>query len=203
MIIAIAGQNPGSAKDIVASSLALLRARSGRKVLLLDTDPRQACAALSCEQAGAVPASRAAKPARLAARAIHGRALQDELEILRCRYNDIVIDTEGRDTAESRAALIAARIAVVPVAPDQVDLATQYKLIARLNSARMFNPGLRVLFVVLGGQSDPDSVQMAAVRAYVSRVMAANLSGTVIHLPAQGEHAEAEMAALYQEVFAS
>jgi chromosome partitioning protein len=35
-------------------------------------------------------------------RAISGRALLDELE-LRTRYNDIVIDTEGRDTADSRA----------------------------------------------------------------------------------------------------
>jgi hypothetical protein len=44
---------------------------------------------------------------------------------------------------------------VVPVTPAQADLASQYQLIARLNAARMFNPGLRVLFVLVGGADGP------------------------------------------------
>ncbi|MYM30046.1 AAA family ATPase [Duganella sp. CY15W] len=190
MIIAIASPGGGAGKTIVANNLALLRARAGRKVMLVDTDPRAASCAWCSElaAAGVLP--------RFAARAITGRALLDELELLRVRYNDIVIDTEGRDTAESRAALIAARLAVVPVTPEQVDLASQYKLIARLNSARMFNPGLRVLFVLVGGADAPSDEERAAVRAYVARVMSATLASTVIH-----GAAPADMDALYREVF--
>jgi chromosome partitioning protein len=190
MIIAIANQSGGAGKTVVANNLALLRTRAGRKVMLVDTDPK----ASSCSWCSELAA--AGVQPRVAARAITGRSLVGELEMLRTRYNDIVIDTEGRDTAESRTALIAARLAVVPVTPAQVDLHSQYQLIARLNSARMFNPGLRVLFVLVGGADDPSEEERAAVRAYVARVMSATLASTVIH-----GQAPADMDALYREVF--
>ena len=171
MIVAIANQDGGSGKTVIANHLAQLRIRSGRKVMLVD-----------------------------AARAATAGKLVTDLELLRARYNDIVIDTEGRDTAASRAALIAARLAIVPidvpVTPQQVDLASQYKLIARLNTARMFNPGLRVLFVLVADH--PTDEECAAVRAYTARVMSATLASTVIH----GE-ASADMDALYHEVFST
>jgi chromosome partitioning protein len=190
MIVAIANQNGGAGKTIIANNLALLRTRSGRKVMLVDTDPRGA----SCAWCGELAA--AGVQPRVAARAITGRTLVHDLELLRTRYNDIVIDTEGRDTAESRAALIAARLVVVPVTPDQADLSSQYKLIARLNCARMFNPGLRVLFVLVA--EDPSEVERATVRAYAARVMSATLASTILH--GQGQ-APADMDALYREVF--
>jgi chromosome partitioning protein len=190
MIVAIANQNGGAGKTIIANNLALLRTRSGRKVMLVDTDPRGA----SCAWCGELAA--AGVQPRVAARAITGRTLVHDIELLRTRYNDIVIDTEGRDTAESRAALIAARLVVVPVTPEQADLASQYKLIARLNCARMFNPGLRVLFVLVA--EHPSDEERAAVRAYAARVMSATLANTIIH--SQGQ-APADMDALYREVF--
>ncbi|OEZ58900.1 AAA family ATPase [Duganella sp. HH105] len=194
MIVAIANQSGGAGKTIVANNLALLRARAGRKVMLVDTDPKAAASSWCSELAAA-----GVRP-RVATRAITGRSLVEDLELLRNRYNDIVIDTEGRDTAESRAALIAARLVVVPVTPMQVDLSTQYQLIARLNAARMFNPGLRVLFVLVGGDAEstdePTAEERAAVRAYVSRVMSATLANTVVH-----GQAPADMDALYREVF--
>lgn len=125
--------------------------------------------------------------------------LRAGLESLQSRYNDIFVDTEGCDTLDSRSVLIAARLAVVPIHVDEVDLVTQYKLIDRLNSARMFNPGLRVVFVIVGGAEDPSREELAAVRAYVGQVMSATLAGTVIH--AAGT-LSADMGALYREVFA-
>jgi chromosome partitioning protein len=190
VIVAIASPGGAAGQAIVANNLALLRARAGRRVLLLDTGPRAASCAWCSEMAAA-----GVKP-RVAARAISGRALLDELELLRTRYNDIVIDTEGRDTADSRAALIAARLAVVPVTPGQVDLGSQYQLIARLNSARMFNPGLRVLFVLVGVDGAPSDEERAAVRAFAARVMSATLASAIIR-----GAAPADMDALYREVF--
>lgn len=193
MIIAIANQSGGSGKTLVASYLALLRARAGRKVLLLDADPKQSAMAWNCEciAAGIQP--------RVPARPMRGRDVPAELEVLRRYYNDIVIDTEGRDTVQSRAALIAARLVLVPVSAEQADLASQYQLIARLNSARMFNPGLRVLFVACCGCQGPENEQLAAIRAYASRVMSASLACTVIHK----DKAADEMPCLYREVFAA
>ena len=166
------------------------------------------------------------QPAQIRASAIGPRGFQVELESLHPHYNDIVIviviviviDTDSCNTLESRSALIAARLVIVPVQTDQVDLATQYKLISRLKSARMFNPGLRVLFVIVAGSSDPSDQERAAIRTYVAQVMSATLAGTLIHVrraaessgaPAsdacEHEHADAraqeDMSALYHEVF--
>lgn len=207
MIIAIANQNGSARKHPLADKLGLLRARSGRKVLLIDTDPK----APLCAWSGARRA--ADSTPRVLARGCAGNGLQTELETLLPHYNDIVINTEQRDTPEGRTALIAARLVIVPVLASQIDLARQYQLIARLNSARMFNPGLHVLFVIISDQSDPSPDELAAIRAYVSRVMSATLASTVIHEPLppgaslhigdSGAAREAlEMRALYGEVYA-
>lgn len=212
MIITIANQGPSAGASIVASNLAVLRARSGRKVCLIDTDlkKRFACGwSIERSAAGIRP--------RIPGRNIGGRGLVQELDKLLPHFNDILIETEARDCADNRSALIAARLVVVPVQADQVDLGTQYKLIACLNAARMFNPGLRVLFVLVAGRTDPTSDELAAVRAYVSRVMSASLASTTLHAPGSHEYGEgrcvcdaetcdpdmaAEMHALYQEVYA-
>jgi chromosome partitioning protein len=191
MIVAIANQNGGAGKTCIANNLALLRTRAGRRVMLVDTDPK----ATSCTWCSELAA--AGVQPRVVARAITGHTLVNDLELLRTRYNDIVIDTEGRDTVESRAALIAARLVVVPVTPEQADLTSQYKLIARLNSARMFNPGLRVLFALVAADPcGPSDDERAAVRAYAARVMSATMASTIIH-----GQAPADMEALYREVF--
>lgn len=213
MIIAIANQDRGdSGKSIVASNLALLRARAGRKVMLVDADPKQACSGWSSEREAA-----GLKPP-VAARAVAGRDLPQQIEALGLRYNDILIDTESGDTPAGRSALIAARLVVVPVTVGQADLAGHYQLIARLNSARMFNPGLRVLFVIVGAPSDPSGAELAAVRDYVAHVMSATLASTIIHVQGAERQlngggsgicdaassdlrAAAEMRELYREVF--
>ena len=201
MIIAITNQNASSGN--VARQLAALRAHVGGKVLLLATDPKLPSASGSPEHGVADIG-----PGSVSERCL----LRAELE--NPHFKDIIIDIGGRDSLDSRAALIAAGLVIVPVQADQLDMGSQYKLIARLNSARMFNPGLRVLFVIVGGGSDPSDQERAAICAYVAQVMSAKLAGTVIHVPgalpcdvppAAGEvgHAPEEMSALYREVFAN
>jgi chromosome partitioning protein len=114
-------------------------------------------------------------------------------------------------------ALAAARLVVVPVQAEHIDLATQYKLIGRLSVARAANPALRVLFVVVSGVSGPRADALAAIRAYVSRVVSATLASTVLHVPPGCDYGQGrcvcdaetcdpdvagEMHALYDEVYA-
>jgi hypothetical protein len=63
----------------------------------------------------------------------------------------------------------------------------------------MFNPGLRVLFVTIGGAHDPGPAALCAMRAYAAQVMSAGVADTVLHLP--DFRSTAEMAALYEEVY--
>ena len=211
MIIAIVNQAGDDGSARIASNLAVLRARSGRKVLLLDTDPKKPFCIWSTERGAA-----GMRP-RIPARAIGGSGPQPALEDMLLHYNDILIDAAGRDTRASRIALAAAKLVVVPVLAQPIDLALQYQLIGRLHAARTLNPGLRVLFVMVEGQLAPSDEARAAVRAYVSRVDAATLAATVIHVSRDHEYGQGrclcdaetcdpdlagEMHALYREVYA-
>jgi len=71
--------------------------------------------------------------------------MQGELENLAQRYQDIVVDTEGRDSLGSRSALIAAHVAVLPAEALHGDPARLARLAWRIESARLFNPSLRVV----------------------------------------------------------
>ena len=190
MIIAIADQC-GTCGKAIGETLALLRARSGRTVLVIDADSPHSPGAGSSERfPGFGP--------RVPRHAITAGRLSAELEQFIPQYQDIVIETDGRD-APARAALIAARLVIVPIHSEQADLACHYALIARLNSARMFNPGLHVMFVIAAGCVAPSSADLLEIRAYVAQVMSATLCATVIH--ASASPASDEIAALYREVF--
>lgn len=209
MIVTIIHTALPAAGAQLAENLALLRGRRGRKVLLLDASPERMCERWSLERARS-----RLRPA-LATRTVSGSALPGELERQLARFDDIVIDTAGGGP-EGRCALIAAQVALVPLAPEHADIDARYDLIAQLNSARMFNPGLRVLFVTTGGENDPAPQASAAMRAYAAQVMSAGVAATILHLPAlvwgsdvpgrctcdiESSTGAAEMAALYEEVY--
>jgi chromosome partitioning protein len=207
MIIAIADQC-GTCGRSIGDTLAQLRAGSGRKVLVIDTQPPQPAGA---QDRGRLAAGVAARVPR---RIFAGRSLSAELEQLIPRYQDIVIETDGRDM-QGRAALIAAQLAIVPIQAGQADRNCHYALIARLDAARMFNPGLHVRFVVAAGPAGPSSADMLKIRDYVAQVMSARLCATVIHAHDIGDGPEAadlpgtgsassgacEMTELYHDVF--
>ena len=209
MIVAIAGQGDACARTMVALNLALLRARAGRRVLLLETDPRQTASSWARQR------YRDGLKPNLLNQTVLGGELGVRISQLQHGCHDMVVHTEGCDSPASRAALIAAATVVVPVGADQVDLGRHYQLIARLNSARMFNPRLRVLFVSTTAGADPAPAEMAAIRNFASHVMSASLAQTILHggapgsldalcvceTPERAPHAAAEMKELYREVF--
>lgn len=170
MIIAITDERGGMEKSIVAGRLAAARALAGRKVLLLDADPRQgALTQARVLHGGSVDAGmdgRASQP-RLMARAISAKGLQPELEHLVHCYHDIVIDSESRDSMGSRSALVAARVLVVAL--DEVtDRLAQERLARRIAHARSANPALRVL---LATDTDKDAAHALAGQIPSARVV--------------------------------
>lgn len=204
MIVAIDHEHSAVSMAIM-NQLSALRARSGRTVLLLDTDASEAEQGQRRDDSNAQPAT--------PAQALALRDLQSALQGLSPSHDDIVIGAGRRDMALTQSVLAAARKVVVPLHPQQADLARQYSLIARLNAARMINPGLGVLFVLVVGAA-PLGQQMSAIRGYVAHVMSAHLSSTVLQeaalcgadagLQRLADAADASaMHALYREVFAT
>ncbi len=194
----------------LAANLAVLRARSGRKTCIIDADPRSIAYGWSCAR------STAGQGPTVPARRLAQQHLPHEIQRLENAFDDFMIATGERDTHESRSALIAARLVVVPVRTGQASLDSEYALIARLNFARMSNPSLKVLFVVVTDGKPPTGLELASVRRYVAHVMSASLATTFIHDSSTHEYgsgrcvcdaetcdpeAAAALHALYREIY--
>lgn len=209
MIIAIVNQHGTPERTVVARNLAVLRARSGRRVCLMTT-------AAGADSDWCNDRSSAGVRPWIDTRHVGSRAVETRLAALRPLFNDILIDAGARDTDGCRCVLAASRLVVVPVRGGALDLDLQYRLLARLNGARVLNPGLRVLFVAVSGPAGPDANERATVLAHVSRVQNATLASTILHAPTDFNYglgrcvsdavacdpdAAAEMQALYDEVY--
>jgi len=180
MIAVIASEAGGVLDSLLAENLAVARRRAGRRVLLVDAAPEQACRAWA--------RARAATHLRPLPEvlALRGMGFGERLAGALGRHHDILVGAGGCDSAECRCALVAAQVAIVPIAACDADAAAHYRLIARLNAARMFNPGLRVLFAAV--TEDEDGAMAAAglarVRAYAREVMGGRVAATVLPLAA-------------------
>lgn len=209
MIIAIVNQHSNPDRSVIARNLAVLRARSARRVCLMST--------ARDSDWGSERAAASVRP-WIDTRQVGSRAVKTRLAALRPLFNDILIDAGTRDTEECRCVLAAARLVVVPVRGSEIDLDCQYRLLGRLNAARAFNPGMRVLFVAVCSAQGPGAEERAAVLAHVARVRDASLANVVLHRPAWHDYgagrcvcdaetcdpeAAAEMHALYDEVYAT
>ena len=158
MIVVIGGTKGGSGKTLLATNLAVMRAGQHRDVLLIDSD-EQASATLFTRQ-------------RTQSNGTAGYTLIQSFEAdvveqvrnLRAKYDDIVIDVGGRDTASQRAALVVAEIFVMPFAPTSVDLWTDDNVIALIKEARTFNPKLSAYAIINkafpSGSDNSDAAKM-------------------------------------------
>ncbi|GGZ07443.1 cobyrinic acid ac-diamide synthase [Pseudoduganella plicata] len=166
MIVTVVNEGVGVAKPALAEHLAALRGLAGRKVLLMDADSHPHPS--HCGKA-ALP---------IAARAVCGKGVQAELENLGQRFQDIVVDADGRDSLGSRAALIAAKVVVIPADDLHGDPARAVRLAERIGNALLFNPGLRIVIVPCHGWSGGSCHGAACVTTLLQqRLAGAELAG--------------------------
>lgn len=175
MIIAIINHCNDTDRAMVARNLAVLRARGGRKVCLTSIASAHGSSDWCNER------SISDIEPRIESRSTGRQA--GKLGALRRRFNDIVIDAGSRNTEDCHAVLLAAKVVVVPVRSDDINPASQYVLIERINAARLFNPGLCVLFVMVSDLAMPSRADRAAVVAHVARLRCAELASTVLLTP--------------------
>jgi chromosome partitioning protein len=177
MIVVIAGQPADPATAALSANLAVLRRRAGAHVLLVDAGRRQADRAWLAARAAARISPR---PQVLS---ICGAGFGERLDQTFDHYDDVLIDAGDCAGQECRSALVAAQVALVPIAPSDADPDHGYALVARLNAARMFNPDLRVVFVAVadvdGAEGDAEAA-LAAVRAYAHEVMSGHVAAAVL-----------------------
>lgn len=157
MIVAVVQTKGGVGKTTLTVNLAVERVLRGKRdVLLVDADEQGTASDFS--------AMRAEKLGQTGYSAIqlHGNAVRTQVQALKSKFDDIFIDTGGRDTQALRAALTVADIALVPFQPRSFDVWTLDKVAALIGEAKSFNEHLRAFAVInCADASGPDNVAAA------------------------------------------
>ncbi|MBB6131535.1 AAA family ATPase [Mucilaginibacter lappiensis] len=76
---------------------------------------------------------------------ITGDAIRSQMPNLKKKYDDIIIDTGGRDTRSQRAALTVADVYLIPFYPRSFDFWTVTKVQHLINEIKIVNPKLKAI----------------------------------------------------------
>ena len=211
MIIVAGGIKGGSGKSTVATNLAVMRAAEGADVLLVDADDQETAADFTLYRNEQTRGAAGYTCIRLSGPAVRTEVLQ-----LRNKYDDIVVDTGGRDTTSQRAALAVANVLLVPFVPRSFDIWTLEKVAALIEEMRPANPELRAH--VFLNRADPrgrdnneaaEALQDSDTFSFLdtplgSRKAFANAASqglAVTELTPRNDKAVQEIVTLYQRVF--
>lgn len=137
-VLASGGIKGGSGKTTLATHLAILRAATGREVLLVDADTQGTATDftnLRIERLG---------DAGYTSIALAGAAVRSQVAKLRDKYDDIVIDTGGRDSHSQRSAIAVSDLLVIPFVPRSFDLWTLDQALQVIEEMRPANEPLEV-----------------------------------------------------------
>lgn len=211
-ILLVGGEKGGSAKTTTAVNLAVMLARDGRDVLLVDTDPQQT--AMSWQ---AIRNDAHIEP-RITCVQLAGIGLRDELDNLANRFQEIIIDAGGRDSIELRTAMTCAHIMVSPVQLSSFDLWTLQRLEHLAKQAEPYNRNLRVLVMLSRAPTNQSQAEYDSAVELISdfskltllktiareRVAYRRSAGSgmgVIEYEPRDEKAIEELKSLYEEVY--
>jgi chromosome partitioning protein len=211
MIIVVGGIKGGSGKTTVATNLAVIRSTAGGDVLLIDADDQETSTDFTILRNERRPDGAGYTSIKLT-----GPAVRTETLRLADKYQDIIIDTGGRDTTSQRAALTVADSLLVPFVPRSFDVWTMEKVSSLVTEMRAANPELQAYTFI--NRADPrgqDNDEAAEVlketesltfietplgaRKAFSNAAAAGLA--VTELKPQDPKATEEMLMLYRYVF--
>ena len=157
-IVAVGNVKGGVGKTTLAVNLAICDALYGTDVLLIDGDEQGTARAFTQLRAEVVDV-----PGYTAV-SLRGGEIRTQVRQLRSKYERILIDVGGRDTASLRAALTVAGVLVVPVLPATFDMWSLDPLQNLILEAREINPELRTIVIL--NAADPfgkDNDEAAAI----------------------------------------
>jgi chromosome partitioning protein len=142
MLIVVGGIKGGSGKTTIATNLAVMRAQEC-KVLLVDAD-EQKSAWDWAQQREAADIS--LLRGTFSTVCMSGKAIHSSLLRLKPDYDEIIIDTGGRDTTSQRSALCIADKLILPFKPSSIDIWTMVPIKAILDEC--VNTHLKVYAVI-------------------------------------------------------
>lgn len=209
MIITVGGIKGGAGKTTIATNLTAMRALANKKVLLVDADDQRS-ASDWVEHRQALGINTPWTTIQLTGIAVH-KEVPKMLE----HYDDIIIDTGGRDTASQRAAISIADILIAPFQPRSFDVWTLGNLNKLLNELITYNSKLKVYAVInradSKGSDNSDAMEILSERIQCIPVTigqrkafsnAASEGLGVMELKSSDKKATQEIEELYNAIFA-
>jgi chromosome partitioning protein len=156
MILTVGNTKGGVGKTTLAVNLAITRANAGRSVLLVDGDEQRSAASFTELRNDALGA-----PGYTAV-SLDGPAIRTQVQQLAPKFDDVVIDVGGRNTASLRAALTVSDALLIPTMPSTFDVWAIDDIAEVLNEARALNPDLKTYLVINGADAQGRDNQEAA-----------------------------------------
>lgn len=211
MIITTGGIKGGCGKTTLATNIAVHLSNMGRDVLFVDAD-EQGSAYEFNNQRGEV---KGGDTGYTMVRQVD-KDVRTEILKLAPKFDDVVIDTGGRDTSSQRAALTVTDIYLVPFFPRSADVWTLGDVEKLVSDMQIVNPNLKAFSVINRG--DPkgqdnrdagDLLKESEVLTFldtpiINRKAFANALGYglgVTELKPEDEKATSEFLALYDALF--
>jgi chromosome partitioning protein len=173
VILVFGGIKGGVGKTTLATHMTILRSKSGsdgasrqgKDVLLVDADDQATASDFTTVRNETLADQGGAGYTSIK---LHGSAVRSELLRMVDKYDDIVIDVGGRDTAGQRAALSVADIYVVPFLPGSFDVWTLENVGTLVEEAQAFNEKLRAVCVINRADSKgSDNAEAAAIASEI------------------------------------
>ncbi len=146
-IAAIANTKGGVGKTTLAVNLAIMKSSKKNSVLLVDSDEQGSSSDFSEIRGEALGGT------GYTCVSLRGRAVKTEIDKLKEKYDDIVIDVGGRNTDSLRAALLVSNYLIVPFLPTSLDVWGLENMSDLIEQSLMYNPGLIVKSVL--NRADP------------------------------------------------
>lgn len=147
MIIVLGGIKGGSGKTTLATNLAVMRANH-TDVLLVDTDEQESATIFTTIRKRDNP-----ELPQYTSIILRDDQVRRELSRMQEKYDDIIIDTGGRDTRSQRAGLSVADLLLLPFNPRSLDIWTIENVEHLLKEMWTINPDLKAASVL--NRADP------------------------------------------------
>ena len=145
MIIVTGGIKGGSGKTTLATNLVVAKAKENKSILLIDADDQKSASDwVEHRESLSIPTSWTTVQ-------LHGISVRNQVEKLKEKYDEIIIDTGGRDTTSQRSALTVADLLLVPFQPRSLDIWTLGKLSSLVGEVLSLNPKLQAFSFISRG----------------------------------------------------
>jgi chromosome partitioning protein len=213
MILVCGGIKGGSGKTTMATNLAAMRAGAGKDVLLVDADEQESATIFT-----AIRKRDQRERPQYTSIILRESQVRAEIERMRAKYDDVIVDTGGRDTRAQRASLSLADVLLLPFNPRSLDIWTIENVEKLLEDMRTINPELRLVSFLnradpVGSDNEDSREILAAVagiefagitivnRKAFGKAVALGLAVTELSKP--DDKAAREIMALYKYLFST